>query len=655
MLKKFLRGALICMTLLAVFGVASAPWSSRVRAQSDAPAAMITSDKFPEITVTVLCPTENDVCICPKQNSDWRLEEDGVQQTILSVAPRQLRPKTETTVFLDLFRGQDSVRGEVGKEVEELIALSKDLPTFFLDRDYFSFVTPGAGGDRPVTLAQMKDDLGLLFNEVTGQQADTPPYASLSETPLSLLLLRTLAEMPPSDTETRRALVVISDGNDRQTGKLLNTVIDQARAKQIPIHTVYVHTSPGNNGNLKSLAAGTGGSYSESLDQVNWRVLAATQRVCDLTYRTTNAQARRVVVSQQGSASEASEPRGVGELPALKIPVPSVTARISPQNESFPVFDLAVNRDQPPPELAIVWDLAPDTNRRLRSLGYEIVGAGQPIVEKTEDLPAEEGVVTLPLHLENLAAGAYTIRAWVEDELGLRGEAYIPLKIAAPPTPSPVPSVASPPAPSAGPDQTPPLSPLAKPSGWEEVIIWTTTDFPYRRLLLASTSAAAVLSAATIWLWRRRRAGGPGSTPPPPPPEPAKAILQRLNATVDTGVKQVVKLGDRVLNIPDSLYLDKDRSRTQRPNEPAFNLKANIRRSSEGGYELQVLTGEIWVKLESGHRKKIDKRYTLHNRCEIIFGNPDSKEPEAIRYRFVAIEGTNGQADVKIMNDPAAQ
>lgn len=661
LLRKFLRVALVCATLLAASGSYSARWPALAHAQADAPAAVVSSDNFPEITVTVLCPAADGACTCLQQAGAWSVEEDGEPQSILRVAPRQVRPKTETTIFLDLYRGQDSVRSGMGKAIGQLIALSKDPPAFFLERDYFSVITPGENGALPYMLAELKDDLGLLSNDVTQQKAENLPYRNLSETPLSLLLLNTLEAMSPSDAETRRALVVISDGNDRQTGKVLNTVINQASAKQIPIYTVYVPTSPGNIDNLKALADGTGGSYFASLDEMDWSLLAATQRVCDLTYRTTNAQAKRVVVTLQHrdsgvSDSEASGPReSAAELPAWGVPPPRVAVHISAQNENVPASDAVGDRAQASQDVAITWDMAPYPTRRLRSLGYEILDAGQAIVERTEEAPAEEGVIALPLHLENLAAGAYILRAWVEDELGLRGEAHISLKIAAPPTPFPVPSVVSPPSPA--PTLTPSPTPTSDPSLVVKAWVWTKTDFPYRRLLLATTSVAALLSATAIWLWRRRPGSGDGSPLGSKYPDvmQAKAILHRINATVVPGVKQVVKLGDRVLNIPRDLYLDKDRNRTQRPNEPAFNLKANIRRSSEGGYELQVLTGEIWVKLESGHRKKIDKRYTLHNRCEIIFGNPDSKEPEAIRYRFVAIEGTNGQADVKIMNDPAAQ
>jgi hypothetical protein len=652
MLRRLLRITLVGSVLLTASGVYSARWPALAHAQDEAPAAVVRSDDFPEITVTVLCPGADDACLCLEQEGVWRLEEDGAPQPILRAAPRQVRPKTETTIFLDLYRGQDAVRSNMGQAIEQLIALSKDPPAFFLERDYFSFATPGESGERTYTLAGLKDDLGLLFNDVTQKNAEDLPYRNLPETPLSLLLLHILEQMPPSDAETRRALVVISDGNDRQTGKLLNTVIDEALAKQIPIHTVYVPTSPGNNDNLKTLAEGTGGSYFATLDQVDWSMLAAPQRVCDLTYRTVNAQAKRVVVTQQHGDPDIGERNvSAGELPVVDVPRPHVEVIGPAQGEALLATTAAGDRDQTPSELTIRWDLAPYTNRRLRSLGYEIPGAAPPIAEELEPPPIEDGGVTLPLHLEKLAPGAYIIRAWVEDELGLRGEAHIPLQIAAPPPPSPTPT------PLPTPTLLPPVVSPTPPSLLESTIAWTMTDFPYRRLLLATASIAALLSATAIWLWRRRMAPGGSSRSYSSrlAPEKAKAFLHRINSTVDIGVKQAVKLGDRTLHIPGDLYVDQARSRTRRPDVGALNLEALIKRMLSGDYELELLKGEIWVTTESGDRKKIEKTYQLHNRCEIIFGNPDAKDHEAIHYRYISIDESSEQNGVKDPGDISAQ
>lgn len=635
-----MAAARVWMTVLMVTSVFGALWPVLAHAQVQAPTAAVTWDKYPEVTVSVLCPNKSDTCICRKQDGIWLLEEDGKPQSIERVVPRQVRPKTETTFFLDLYRNQDFVRGDVGKAIEQLIALSKHPALFELDRDYFTVIAPGAVGADTVALAEKSDDLGALFNHVT--QLNVSPYADLAETPLSLLLLRALEKIPPSDAETRRSLVVISDGNDRQTGKFLNAVISAASAKQILVHTVYVPTSPGNKDNLKSLADGTGGRFFDALDQVSWSVLAGTQRVCDLTYRSENAKARRIAVTQLGGDLDVGGRNvSVGEL-QLDVSPPRVEVIGPAQDAALLLTDVAGDSGQTPPELTIRWDLAPFTNRRLRSLGYDIPGVVPPIREEIEQLSVRGGVATFALRLENLVAGAYTIRAWVEDELGLRGEASTPLAIAATPVPSPTPTPA--------PTQTPLPPPTIQPPPLELAIAWTSTDFPYRRLLLTTALTSLVLAFAAVLLWRKvqeKKASRTPSTYSPSSPKQATAILHRVNSTVDTGVKQVIKLSDRVLTIPADLYLNDGRNRRRKPNEKDFNFKAVIKARLNGGYDLEPLGGEIWVipmsGPMSGQRVQIKELYPLQNRCEIIFGNPDSKDSEAIRYRYVKIDEASEQ------------
>lgn len=630
--KKLLLAARVCLMVLAAGSACVARCPKAAHAQNLAPTASVASADFPVVTVSVLCPVQNDACICRQQDGVWGLEEDGEPQPITRITPRQMRPRTETTIFLDLYRNQDFVLGEMGKEIMQLIALSGESALFSVDRDYFSIVTPDSTGAAPFMVTEMVDDLGLLFNQVT--QLSDPPYADLSETPLASLLLRTLAKMPPSDAETRRTLVVVSDGNDRQGGELLDDVIQAATAKQIPVHTVYAPTSSGNKANLNRLAVGTGGRYVPALDQVDWSILATPQRLCDLVYRSANAQARRVVVTQPGGDAAETRTVGVGDL-LLDVPAPYVEVFVTMPG-SLPASPVASGgQGQTPSELTIRWDLAPYPNRRLRSLGYEIPGAVPPVTAATEHLSDAMGVVTLTLPLENLAAGVYFIRAWVEDEFGLRGEADTILPLA--PTPTSSPTLAP----------TPTPSPALTPTSSESMRAWTMTDFPYRILLLTSALTSLLLLGAAFWLWRKREreiAKTPSVSLRSPALQ-ASAILYRLDSSVDTGVRQTIKLGDIPLNLPDEFYCDAD-WRRRRSAAMLPELEATIV-TRDGKHELSLIAGDVRV-IPSGKGEMLplgpNSGQVLRDRDEIIFGKHDT-----FHYRYLEVarleQQNGGQPD----------
>lgn len=617
--------------VLVVGSVYGARCPEAAHAQNQAPTAIVASADFPIVIVSVLCPVQNDACICRQQDGIWLLEEDGEPQSITRVAPRQMHPRTETTFFLDLYRNQDFVLNDLGKEIIRLIALSGEPALFSVDRDYFSVVTPNSAGSDPFMVTEMVDDLGLLFNQVT--QLSDPPYADLSETPLALLLLRTLEEMPPSDAETRRALVVVSDGNDRQSGAFLDDVIRAATAKRIPVHTIYAPTSSGNKGNLKRLAAGTGGRYVPALDQVDWSILATPQSVCDLRYRSSNAQARRVVVTQlDGDPAAETQTIGVGDL-LLDVSAPRVEV-LGPTQGSSPVSSVALtDQVQTPSELTIRWDLAPYPNRRLRSLGYEIPDTVPPITAVIEHPSDAMGVVTLTLPLENLAAGAYVIRAWVEDELGLRGEAYTKLMLD--PVPTPLPTLTPMSTPTLAPTLAP-APPRPKLSWLESVSAWTLTDFPYRWLLLATALTSLLLFAIAVWLWRKqgREIERTPSTSLGGPAPQARAILFRLDSSVDTGVKQTIKLGDIPLNLPEELYFTVN-WRQRRSAAMLPELKATIV-TRANKHELSLIEGEVRV-IPSDKDKMLDlgpnSVRVLSDRDEIIFGKHDT-----FHYRYLEMD-----------------
>lgn len=627
--------ALGVLALLTASGAVS--WSSPTRAQGEtSPEVLVDASNFPEVAVVVLCPVKE---------SNWMLEEDGVQQQILSIAPDETRPrKTETTMFVDIYDDKHFVLDETATSVFSLIETAESQNPFLLDRDYFSAVMPGAEAESIYELAGRTDELGLLVNRLRMLGEDgrplmpvnKRPYVNWSVTPLASLLLRVLEDIPSSDAQVRRSLLVVSDGSDRRSGDRFDKLIEDAAAKRVAIHTVYVNTSPGNKDNLKNLAARTGGTYFESLNELDWAVLISSQRTCKLTYRSANAQAKQIVVTE---LNEGMSKHSVGRFAEMTVSAPRVEVHIP-----MPV-ETGVQSLQ---EMTISWHLDNYPGRRLDSLGYEIKGAAQTIAEELEPPPAAEGAITVSLDLDNLIPGAYAIRVWVEDELGLRGENVIPLQVTAPPTPSPTPTLISTPIPA----PTPTLAPI----WWESATTWTMTDFPYRGLLLATVLTSTLLAATAIWLVVRPPQGPEPSSPISLFSEPkrARAILYRVDSTVSAGVKQIVKLCDGDLNVPKDLFLEEYRNQIQPPEAALHDFEAVI--SSRGnGYYLQKIKGHIGL-IKSGRSEPI-KEQRLRNRDEIEFGKRESEDTATAYYRYLYVEigESSEQNGLQYIGDFSAQ
>lgn len=635
---------LVALGVLALLAASGAVlWTLPARAQGEAPAeSLVDASNFPEVAVVVLCPA---------QDSDWIVEEDGHQRQILSITPDETRPrKTETTMFVDIYDDKHFVLDETATAVLSLIEpteIAESRNPFLLDRDYFSAMMPGAEAESIYRLAGRTDELGLFANRLRmlgedGQPlmaVNERPYVKWPETPLASLLLRVLEDIPPSDAQVRRSLLVISDGGDRRSGDLLDKVIEDAAAKRVAIHTVYVNTSPGNKANLENLAVKTGGTYFASLTELDWAVLISPQRACKLIYRSADAQAKQIVVTE---LNEGMSKPSIGRLPDLRVSTPRVEVHIPTQVEAGV---------QSPQEMTISWYLDNYPDRRLRSLEYEIKGAGQTIAKELQPPFAAERI-TVPLDLGNLAQGAYAIHAWVEDELGLRGEYVIPLQIAALPTPSPTPTLT--------PSSTPIPAPTSTPTWLESMTAWTMTDFPYRRLLLATALTSVLLAVIAIWL-RLKQERATGSSPSISlfsEPKQARAILYRVNSTVDTGIKQVVKLDDRVINVPGDLYFQWERRQTRHLIALSPDFKAVIQPDvTTGDYILRSFGGDISVTTKHGHMEKITGMYKLCDRDVIVFGNAELSDPKAICYwyRYVKIDESGEQNSLQNIGAFSAQ
>lgn len=550
-------------------------------------------EKFPEITVRVGCDFPGEV-----ETGTFSLSEDGIPQSLLTVTTMDVRPRTQTAIFIDLFAGQKGKAEEVSLALRTLYTLYQ-TSLFTVATDQLAVYAPVNGHTATTTatptatpttthaptnsldvVVDWTGDAGLVVNSVVTITAGTQerPFAALEKTALMRLLLETLNRSEPHSLR-RQNLLLFSDGTDAISKALLPEVVALAKARQITIHTFYLQTGYNGSANLEALARQTGGQFvplSKALTQDKaawdafWAQLLAPRRLCDLTYRTSQPQPHWLLVQPVITSTLGSQPIALA-LPTVAVNPPVVriqSPQINQQLTAPIAADGSVTADVAL-ELAVAWEFTEAPSRTIKSVTYAINGL-TAVTPRT--LPAPSGaLVQESVPLTPVRAGAYVVHVKVVDELGLVGEANVPFTVLVPPPPPPptsTPTVT--PTPTRRPTWTPVPTPTATLIWVQKAVAttesaverggtatrnWFDADRPYRALLVGSTLFFVGL-LAWLWRWWQKRLAklqvAPIVTKEPPPK--VYAILYRLRTEPGLPLQQVVKLGEKVAQLPKQLY-----------------------------------------------------------------------------------------------------
>ncbi|MDQ7030119.1 MAG: FHA domain-containing protein [Ardenticatenia bacterium] len=240
-----------------------------------------------------------------------------------------------------------------------------------------------------------------------------------------------------------RAIVLFSDGLSGSSSLEITDAINRAQEENVPIFTVLLGRSETGERNMRRLATLTGGQFVrldniEDVDAI-WRAVGQLREQLLISYRARSAEPRQVEV--MATLSNGTTTSTTMIFPAVKVDVPTVTI-VQPQEGMFitkeaPAFDTPLSEVEPrelPIQIQIQWPNGEP--RAIRRVEYT-VGTETRIVEQA---PFDQ--IIFPIN--KLDTGRYTVRAVVEDELGLRAESppvTFEVEVVRPPPPGTEPAV----------------------------------------------------------------------------------------------------------------------------------------------------------------------------------------------------------------------
>lgn len=296
------------------------------------------------------------------------------------------------------------------------------------------------------------------------------PTEAPNSTPLFGLISESLDRFPSSATPSnlRRTLMVLSDGTDIVSAQQLETIVRKAARLGVTIETVMIGDArnAASRRNLEQIALETGGAYwdystSELITNVEalWKKLGAQRQQQFFAYRLTKPQPREVGLAL--TYPDGRQLTARADFPAIDVRPPGVQV-LSPPPEyqlvrmadafDTPLLDIMPNTL--PIQVNIIW---PDNHpRTIQRIEYEV--GGRSVVQEAEPF----GAVDFPVDL--LDNGAYTVRVFVIDELGMEGKSApvsFSIQVVRPePTPTPMPTLT--PTPTPTPE---PVAPTIQPPG----------------------------------------------------------------------------------------------------------------------------------------------------------------------------------------------
>lgn len=243
------------------------------------------------VTVPISVSDRNGNAVADLAASDFRIEEDGRPQEIHRVADAGQSPLELALLF--------DISGSVHHRFEfEQKAATGFLQKVWKPGDAISIIT---FNEQPLVRTNGARSLKEALQQLQSLSPTSSATAFYDSVVFSARLLRDSAQ-----PETRRASVVLSDGEDNRSD---NTIADALREVQ-RADTVFYSINPGGNSirlnkisikgqqNLRSLAAETGGDAfvsdnHDDLDRIFGRIASELRTQYLLTYYSSNSVSDR--------------------------------------------------------------------------------------------------------------------------------------------------------------------------------------------------------------------------------------------------------------------------------------------------------------------------------------------------------------------------
>lgn len=397
------------------------------------------------------------------------LTEDNVPQPILESGPVDVG--VQVGLLFDLSRNVLPRYNELADAAERFRVAQLSAET-----DWLAAFSPNLEDGTLRVVSDWAQDHQGMANLV---RMDAPAEAPAT-TPLFGLISDALDRFTSSATPSnlRRALIVFSDGSDPVSAQQLETIVRKAARLGVTIETVMIGDArnAASRRNLEQIALETGGAYWDYSTpdlitnvEAMWQQLGAQRQQHFYTYRLTKPQP-----SEVGLALTYPDGRQLTaryDFPAIDVRPPGVEVLNPPADyqlvRTADAFDTPLSDIMPnalPIQVNVVW---PDNHpRAIQRIEYEV--GGRSVVQDSEPF----GSVDFPAEL--LDNGAYTVRVFVVDELGMEGKsapASFSVQVVRPePTPTPEPTATLTPTPeptatpavvaAAGSESTPASDPI---------------------------------------------------------------------------------------------------------------------------------------------------------------------------------------------------
>lgn len=413
-------------------------------------AADVDATNFP--TVTLSFP-----CVSPGEG--YQVLENGVVITNVTLATRSEPVDTRVAILLDLFRertggGKSELPLEMASvllSVGEVLTRLEKINVFTVTTHQMGVFAPAADAASVASIISPTTwtyDLNKLFTALfTDYVPDAEPNfrAEVGKTMTATRLLDIVNSLLLSelavDAPEHQALIIYSDGSDGGSTTPLATVVNLAKARGIPVYTVFIPTYDRST-NLEELVDDTGGryepSYTNTTGIAEWlSTIYAPKIVCDITYRVQQNPPARVEVQSIGGAQPGTVATAL--LPAtLRREAPQVTIDSPRFGQTYTLTNTETVA------LAVTWE--PEAGDDARAVDVEFTVLGPDAAGNKQIITTHVAILTatvpMPYRIElnatTLLAGQHLFRAVVTDDFGLVGTAEQPFAVQPLPTPAPV-------------------------------------------------------------------------------------------------------------------------------------------------------------------------------------------------------------------------
>lgn len=428
----------LCMVLLAT---ANPVWGQDLPVRIEV--TWVDTSQFPQIEVYVDAFSADGSRHIGLFADMVHFSEDGTERSpAVYDAPRG----TSLVFLIDADQTAQSQWDQIREAIEGYAVV------LWMDEDLDDVTIIVANGQKSETLVKQTNYQNSVYNAFILETGAYYVPASVPSTPLNDLIGETLSGMagPTPTPGAYRALVVLSSGDTNGSERSVEGVTALAKDSGIPMFTILVGQNPTGEQTMQQLARNSGGQFYrlESAGSLSplWELVSSHRQQYAISYRSqivaSGSHAVKVHLSDTVNDSRNFEITVLN--PQVEITLPKanhVIQRRPPQPDSDPA-----GYDPQTQAVKYLWSWPDQHERQVTTVQLRVNG----VVQQQLDLTTSSDR-NLIWDIANLAAGAYSLRVEVVDNLGLKGESLevpVTIEMLAPtPASSPTPAITATPGP----------------------------------------------------------------------------------------------------------------------------------------------------------------------------------------------------------------